>query len=115
MFGNVTISRSCTVVDIPADGIGYIAGARRAMLGAMEAEWGVLMIFWNKKEDEGRGRGGGSVMLIIFGDRRARRGAGLKVTSGVEAKNPGFFTKRVREKASSEKGFRHGPPDLQGR
>ena len=39
----------CTVVDIPVDGIGYIAGARRATLGAMKEEWGVLMFFVNKK------------------------------------------------------------------
>jgi len=95
----------CTVVDIPADGIGYIAGARRATLGAMEEEWGVLMFSWDKKEDKGRGRGSGSERIIIFGDRRARRGAEPKVMSGVEAKNPGFFTKGVREKTSSEKRF----------
>ena len=35
----------CTVVDTPVDGIGYIAGARRATLGAMKEEWGVLMFF----------------------------------------------------------------------
>jgi len=44
-------------------------------------------------------------MKVIFGDRRARRGAELKVISGVEEKTPGFFTKGVREKAGSEKGF----------
>jgi len=95
----------CTVVDIPADCIGYITGARRATLGAMEEEWGVLMFFMNKRE-EGGGKGrGGSEKLIIFGDRRARRGAELKVMSGVEAKNPGYFTRGVREKVSNERGF----------
>ena len=73
------------------------------------------MILLNKKEDKGRGRGSGNEMLIIFGDRRARRGAELKVMSGVDAKTPDFFTKGVREKASSEKGVRHGPADLQER
>ena len=43
----------CTVVDIPADCIGYITGARRATLGAMEEEWGVLMFFMNKKDLDG--------------------------------------------------------------
>merc|ERR1719190_47589 len=72
----------------------------------MEEEWGVLMFFMNKTvgDDSRRGKGG-SEKLIIFGDRRARRGAELKVMSGVEAKNPGYFTKGVREKTSSEKGF----------
>jgi len=67
----------CTVLNIPSDCIGYITGNRRATLGAMEDEWGVLMFFMNKNGDKARGRGG-SEMLIIFGERRARRGAELK-------------------------------------
>eukprot|EP00444_Apocalathium_aciculiferum_P036418 CAMPEP_0183487274 /NCGR_PEP_ID=MMETSP0370-20130417/180354_1 /TAXON_ID=268820 /ORGANISM="Peridinium aciculiferum, Strain PAER-2" /LENGTH=354 /DNA_ID=CAMNT_0025680595 /DNA_START=27 /DNA_END=1093 /DNA_ORIENTATION=+ len=59
----------------------------------------------NKTEDKGRGRGGGSEKLIIFGPTRGRRGAELKVMSGVETKTPGFFTKGVREKTSDERGF----------
>merc|ERR1719492_537559 len=62
------------------------------------------MFFMNRQEDKGRGRGG-SEKLIIFGDTRGRRGAELKVMSGVETKSPGFFTRGVREKTSSEKGF----------
>merc|ERR1719310_957140 len=41
----------CTVIDVPSDCIGYITGNRRASLGAMEEEWGVLMFFMNKKGD----------------------------------------------------------------
>jgi len=93
----------CTVVDIPSDCIGYITGSRRATLGAMEEEWGVLMFFMNRRDDP-KGRGA-SEKLIICGPERGRRGAELKVMSGVEAKNPGFFTKGVRDKTSSEKGF----------
>jgi len=96
--------KDCTVVDIPGDCIGYITGARRATLGMMEEEWGVLMFFMNKKEDKGRGRGG-SEKLIILGAERGRRGAELKVMSGVEAKSPGYFTKGLREKTSNERGF----------
>jgi len=95
----------CTVVDIPCDCIGYITGARRATLGALEEEWGVLMFFMNRAEDKGKGRGNGTEKLIIFGSTRGRRGAELKVMSGVETKNPGYFTRGVREKTSSEKGF----------
>jgi len=95
----------CTVVDIPSDCIGYITGARRATLGSLEEEWGVLMFFMNRAEDKGKGRGSGSEKLIIFGSTRGRRGAELKVMSGVETKNPGYFTRSVREKTSSEKGF----------
>merc|ERR1719148_256812 len=62
------------------------------------------MFFMNKKEDKGRGRGG-SEKLIILGAERGRRGAELKVMSGVEAKSPGYFTKGLREKTSNERGF----------
>lgn len=69
----------------------------------MEEEWGVLMFFMNKEKEKGSGKG--SEKLIIFGNQRGRRGAELKVMSGVEAKNPGFFTRGVREKESDTKGF----------
>jgi len=94
----------CTVVEVPADCIGYVTGARRAALGGIEEEWGVLMFFMNKKGDGG-GRSGRSEQLIIFGPKRARRGAELKVMSSVETKSPGCFTRGIREKTSSEKGF----------
>jgi len=96
----------CTVLDIPSDCIGYITGARRATLGSLEEEWGVLMFFMSKNGDKGGGkRGGGSEMLIICGAERGRRGAELKVMSGIENKNPGHFTRSVREKTSDRRGF----------
>lgn len=102
----------CTVVDVPSECIGYVTGARRAALGNMEEEWGTLMFFMNKEAmNGGGGKGrdrssrGGSEQLAIFGDRRARRGAELKIMSAVETKSPGVFTRGVREKFSSEKGF----------
>merc|ERR1719401_3195108 len=99
----------CTVVDIPADCIGYITGARRATLGAMEEEWGVLMFFMNKKDSDGGkakgGRDGRSEMLAIFGPQRGRRGAEIKIMSGVETKSPGTFTRGLREKTSDARGF----------
>merc|ERR1719343_1490834 len=55
---------------------------------------------------KGRGRDGPSgEQLAIFGDKRARRGAELKVMSSVEEKAPGHFTRGVREKFSDEKAF----------
>eukprot|EP00913_Durusdinium_trenchii_P025408 g23853.t1 len=48
---------------------------------------------------------GGSEQLAIFGDKRSRRGAELKIMSAVETKSPGAFTRGVREKFSSDKGF----------
>lgn len=94
----------CTVIDVPSDCIGYITGNRRATLGGMEEEWGVLMFFMNKGGDKARGRGS-TEMLIIFGSQRARRGAELKAMSGIETKSPGTFTRGVREKLTDAKGF----------
>merc|ERR1719460_1924757 len=94
----------CTVLNIPSDCIGYITGNRRATLGAMEEEWGVLMFFMNKSEDKAKGRGS-SEQLIICGSQRSRRGAELKVMSGVETKSPGYFTKGIREKESDKNAF----------
>jgi len=96
----------CVVVEVPPDCIGYVTGARRAALGGMEEEWGVLMFFMTKPgETKGRGRGGFGEQLIIFGDTRGRRGAELKVMATIEYKNPGIFTKGLREKFSNERGF----------
>eukprot|EP00933_Yihiella_yeosuensis_P036887 TRINITY_DN30706_c0_g1_i1.p1 TRINITY_DN30706_c0_g1~~TRINITY_DN30706_c0_g1_i1.p1 ORF type:complete len:619 (+),score=102.79 TRINITY_DN30706_c0_g1_i1:136-1992(+) len=100
-----------TVVDIPVECIGYVTGSRRAALGSMEEEWGTLMFFMTKPganngKDRGSGRGKGyGEQLAILGDDRARQGAALKVMSTVEEKVKGQFTRDVREKFSSEKGF----------
>merc|ERR1719162_464849 len=93
----------CTVVEVPQDCIGYITGARRAALGSIEEQFGVLMFFMTKP-GQGKGKGFGE-QLAIFGDRRSRRGAELKIMSSVETKSPGCFTRGVRDKTSSEKGF----------
>jgi len=97
----------CTVIDIPSENIGYITGARRATLGGMEEEWGVLMFFMNREADKGKGKDGGakSEQLIICGDMRGRRGAEIKIMSSVETKAPGTFTKGLREKKSDKKEF----------
>merc|ERR1719507_2085010 len=54
---------------------------------------------------KGGGKNGSTEMLMICGEKRARRGAELKIMSSVETKSPGTFTRGVREKTSSEKGF----------
>merc|ERR1719384_2049403 len=63
------------------------------------------MFFMNKRDDSSRGRYGGSEKLIVFGDKRARRGAELKVMSGIETKSPGTFTRGVREKTCDTRDF----------
>merc|ERR1719174_448420 len=89
----------CTCVDIPQDCVGYVTGARRATLGKIEEEWGTLMFFMStqmrarEREAGGRRDFDGSEKLIIFGDKRGRRGAELKCMSAVETKRPGYFTK----------------------
>jgi len=95
----------CCVVDIPQECVGYITGNRRATLSRMEEDWGCLMFFMSKgKGKDGRGRAE-QESLIIFGCQRARRGAELMVMSTVENKVPGKFTKGLKEKTSSERGF----------
>jgi len=47
----------------------------------------------------------GSEKLVIFGDRRGRRGAELKCMSAVETKKPGHFTRDIRKHTSESKGF----------
>merc|ERR1719223_2566185 len=75
----------------------------------MEEEWGTLMFFMTKPGQKGAtkkgGRAGFGEQLAIFGSKRARRGAELKVMSSVEEKAPGQFTRGVREKISNERGF----------
>lgn len=93
-----------TVLDIPPDCVGYVTGTRRAALGGMEEEWGTLMFFMNKAGSKGKGKGFGE-QLAIFGPKRARRGAELKVMSSVEEKAPGQFTRGVRERIGDERGF----------
>lgn len=93
----------CTVVDIPSDCIGYITGNRRAALGSMEEEWGSLMFFMSERDE--RGGRGGTERLAIFGPERGRYGSELKIMSSIETKSPGFFTRGLREKISTRRGF----------
>ena len=77
-----------SVVDVPEDCVGYVMGRQGTALRGMEEEWGTLMFF---AKVAGSGEGRGTERLAIFGTRRARRGAELKVMSAVEHKHPGYF------------------------
>ena len=84
-----------SIVMVPMDCVGYVMGRGGQVLRDMENEWGTLMFFAKKKEDEGKDASadGDKVqeILAIFGTRRSRRGAELKVMSAVEHKMPGHF------------------------
>jgi len=80
-----------SVVNVPEDCVGYVMGRQGAALRGMEEEWGTLM-FFAKVAGSGDGNNGrGMERLAIFGTRRSRRGAELKVMSAVEHKHPGYF------------------------
>jgi hypothetical protein len=78
----------------------YVTGNRRETLGKMEEEWGVLMFFLDSYKDDPERHKRTMEKLAIFGPMRNRRGAELKVMSAVEAKQPGQFTRGLREKES---------------
>ena len=91
-----------TVLHIPHDCVGYVTGLKRATLSRIEDEWGAFMLFMDRKDETVQKE---FAKLAIFGLRRNRRGAELKVMSTVEGKTPGFFTKKTREgKESAEWG-----------
>ena len=60
----------------------------------------VLMFFNGDKKDAGK-----TEQLLIFGPERSRKGAELKCLSSIETKNPGYITRDLREKTSSDEEF----------
>eukprot|EP00756_Hemistasia_phaeocysticola_P017361 Hpha_TRINITY_DN15533_c3_g7::TRINITY_DN15533_c3_g7_i1::g.105248::m.105248 len=87
-----------STVKVPQDTVGYVTGARRATLIQMEQEWGVMMLFLNSGGKSARSGDPDAVEeLAIFGPRRGRRGAELKVMSSIENKNPQWATKGLSD------------------
>jgi hypothetical protein len=68
------------VVEVPTSCVGYVTGNRRETLGKMEEEWGVLMFFLDSYKDDPERHKRTMEKLAIFGPKRNRRGAELKVT-----------------------------------
>ena len=83
------------VLHIPQDCVGYVTGLKRATLSRIEEEWGAFMLFMDRKEDTHRQKE--KAKLAIFGTRKNRRGAELKVMSTVEGKCPKYFTTGIHE------------------
>ena len=75
-----------TIMDVPTECVGYVTGRHGAVLRKIEDDWGTLM-FFGKTKDAGDDDG---EVLAIFGDKRGRRGAELKVYSALEHKKPGY-------------------------
>jgi len=85
---------------VPRDCVGYVTGRNGAALRGIEDEFSCLMFFARDKStqveraDEPFGRGPADrsdEILAIFGDKRSRCGAQLKVMSSIEHKVPKFY------------------------
>eukprot|EP00494_Astrolonche_serrata_P023740 UN23998 len=74
-----------TLVKVPSSCKGFITGKRGATLRQIEREHATLMTFCKRSEDDEE------EPLAIFGTKRGRLGAQLKVMSIVEGKVPGFY------------------------
>jgi len=97
-----------TVVSVPSDCIGYVTGKRGSVLRSLEEEWGTLMFFVSDEKNKDRDRDedrdrrrrrdpDSTESLCIFGPKRGRYGAHLKVLSAVEHKSKGWFLDRDSE------------------
>ena len=84
-----------SIVQVPEDCVGFVMGKGGQVLRSMEDEWGTLMFFAKNSANATSAASGplrfGGEILAIFGTRRGRRGAELKVMSAVEHKHKGTF------------------------
>ena len=76
-----------------------MTGVKRSTLSRIEDDWGVFMLFMDQKTE---GKRDDDEQLIIFGPRRARRGAELKIMSTIEGKCPGCVTKDLEDTISDD-------------
>jgi rRNA processing protein Krr1/Pno1 len=79
-----------TTVLVPHEAVGFVTGSQGNFLRSIEDEWGTLMFFAEYRGRRGPSSGMDTEKLAIFGPRRARRGAHLKVLAAVETKVGGF-------------------------
>lgn len=84
-----------TILNVPADTVSFITGAKGAYLRHVEDEWWTLLFFLqvNPKCPPVHVDPNHIERLAIFGPSRQRRGAELKVMAAIENKQPGYFTK----------------------
>jgi len=86
-LGDDVVRENVSVVDVPAEAMAFVVGAKGKTLRSVEEEYGTLMFFGHTEKDQPDS----SEKLIICGDRENRRGAELKVMSSVETKVQGYF------------------------
>ncbi|KAF4690687.1 hypothetical protein FOZ60_017055 [Perkinsus olseni] len=83
-----------TILKVPREAAGFVTGAGGSFLRAVEEEWSTIMFFADfnaTNKDKTRE----FETLAIFGAKRSREGAMLKVMSAVETKVPGHFTNDI--------------------
>eukprot|EP00854_Cymbomonas_tetramitiformis_P011146 gene11146-13168_t len=85
-----------SIVKVPTECIGFVTGKQGNFLRTMEDEWGVIMFFAEFKGAR-QERAGGTEKLAMFGEKRGRRGAELKVLSAIEQKMPGYCTRGMKD------------------
>mmetsp|Transcript_70950 Transcript_70950/g.123017 ORF Transcript_70950/g.123017 Transcript_70950/m.123017 type:complete len:941 (+) Transcript_70950:165-2987(+) len=96
-----------TILRVPADTVSFITGTKGAYLRLVEDEWWTLLFFLmvNPKAPPVNVDPQKTESLAIFGPKRARRGAELKVMAAIEEKRHGYFTKNGCPHVSQEDGF----------
>ena len=80
-----------SVMRVPRDCVGYVMGRGGLALRDTEDEFETLMFFFTDANANASAEAHADSLLAVFGTRRGRRGAELKVMSAVEHKRPGWF------------------------
>jgi len=93
-----------SIMEVPADAVSFVTGAKGSFLRQVEDEFGTLLFFIDFDKTNRRDQ---VERLAIFGQMRDRRGAELKVMSAIEMKHQGYFTVRdiKRPEYDTTEGF----------
>eukprot|EP00494_Astrolonche_serrata_P030680 UN30948 len=84
------LKNDLTLVRVPTSCKGFITGEKGSTLRQIEREHATLMTFCKRKDSD-------EEPLAIFGTRRGRLGAQLKVMSVVEGKKPGYYVGKNKD------------------
>lgn len=89
-----------TELKVPQAAVAFVTGKQGCFLRQTEEDWEVLMFFSEFDKDR-KSEDRAYENLAIFGKKRNRRGAELKILSAMESKCPGYF--KDNEKAILER------------